>query len=99
MCNCYFHKCEECDKEVPIHIGDFRYPPENLNVWCKEHLPRKKVTIFTLAEDEELWPGEKHTEYPKDWKCAIRLCNGDTEPEADDVCPNLSAPYEITILD
>lgn len=99
MCNCYFHKCEECNKELPIHIGDFRYDPKELLVWCTEHLPRNRATVFTLTEDEELWHGEKHAEYPKGWKCAIRLCNGNVEPESSDVCPNLSAPYEITILD
>ncbi len=99
MCNCYFHECEKCAKEVPVHIGDFRYPTDDLKVWCGEHLPRLKATIFTLIEDEELWPGEKHTEYPMGWKCAIRLRGGKIEPDSNDVSPNLAASYEITVLD
>ena len=99
MCNCYFHKCEECKEELPIHIGDFRYDPKELLVWCAGHLPRKMATVFTLTEDEEKWPGEKNTEYPRGWTCAIRLCSGNIEPESSDVGPNLSAPYKITILD
>jgi hypothetical protein len=55
MCDCYSAKCEECDRELPVHIGDFSTPRENVLVRCKKHKPTAndglKWVKFTDVED------------------------------------------------
>jgi len=38
MCDCYDHKCLLCDETVPVHIGDYAYPREDVEVLCKAHI-------------------------------------------------------------
>lgn len=34
MCDCYEHKCEGCDKELPVHLGGFATDRDEIKVWC-----------------------------------------------------------------
>ena len=34
MCDCYDHKCENCDATISIHIADFCTPRYNITVFC-----------------------------------------------------------------
>jgi len=72
MCDCYSHKCQICDETVEVHIGDFAFPREDVEVWCKCHLPIgvSGVEIF---------------QYPT---CALRLCGGKYRPSDECVHPN-----------
>ncbi len=92
MCDCYAHKCEECDAIVPMHIGDFKFPREAFKAWCDLHvdLAPAGAVVFTLAEaetdDGPGWPG-----LPKGWRCAI------LGPEVGDEggnYPNIAANYK-----
>ena len=94
MCDCYVTECQKCDREIPVHIGDFKYPRSSVQVFCSAHLPTQRVTIFELTEVE--W--DEDEKYPVGWKCGIRLCEGTIEAESEDVYPNLGACSKITLL-
>jgi hypothetical protein len=79
MCDCYEHKCKICNNEVPIHIGDFAFPREDVEVWCHQHLP---IEV----------PGVEIFQYPT---CAIRLCGGRLRPWDECVHPNTSTGESI----
>ncbi|MEK6832741.1 MAG: hypothetical protein AABY32_01725 [Nanoarchaeota archaeon] len=34
MCDCYHHKCENCNNKVNVHIGDFCIEPKDLHILC-----------------------------------------------------------------
>ena len=72
MCDCYDHKCAhpQCTQLMPIHIGDFCTPRENLEVVCTRHLPKDF--------DGAIWrwyrPGEFSGEdLPRGFKMGIRI--------------------------
>ncbi len=52
MCNCYDHKCKECEAEIPIHLADFATDPEEIEVFCHRHIPKTDVRIFKLRKKE-----------------------------------------------
>ncbi len=90
MCDCYSPKCEICDERIPVHIGDYNYPREDVQVFCRLHIPGRKVTVFTSTEKSRMDP-----EYPKGWSCGIRLQDGRTEPSSEDVTPNIGVEYIV----
>jgi hypothetical protein len=102
MCDCYEPKCEieGCKEYIPIHIADSNYPRETVQVFCSEHLPKEKATVFEVTKRFTFYGGnEKYYDYKeKGWKCAIRLCKGKVEPEAVGVFPNISNYYKTYIL-
>ena len=53
MCDCYWQQCEKCEAMIPVHIGDFNYPRKDVKVFCKNHIPNEKVTIFENITDME----------------------------------------------
>ncbi len=34
MCDCYYHKCEFCNKEIYMHIVDYSTSRDNVSVVC-----------------------------------------------------------------
>lgn len=66
MCDCYDHKCYECEEQVPMHIADFDYPRSDFKVWCPEHiaLSAPTATIFRVASDDD-------PDFPLGYTCAI----------------------------
>lgn len=91
MCNCYGHKCEVCDEVIPMHIGDFKFPPSRFKAWCPSHVKQAEPgsVVFTLLKRD--WP------YRKGWKCAILgpevgLGNGC------DNHPNIGAPMSAYVV-
>lgn len=97
MCDCYNPECEICAERIPVHIQDFNFPRCDIKVFCREHLPTVRATIFEVTEgtDEE---DEEHPYEMNGYKCAIRLQGGKIEPESFGVCPNISSDYKITVL-
>lgn len=89
MCDCYAPKCESCEERIPVHIEDYDYPREDVQVFCSLHLPETAITIFTLIENEYI--DEDDIEYPIGWKCGIRLQGGSIDAESVGVDPNVSA--------
>ena len=66
MCDCYNHKCECCEELIPMHIGDFKYPRTDFQVWCGKHIdkaPAGSVIFEAIDPDDE--------DEPLGWKCAI----------------------------
>lgn len=104
MCDCYEAKCEikDCEEKIPIHIADFNFDREEIQVFCNKHLPKEKVTIFENIKIYDKVNGDGFDE-DKDsekigWRCAIRLCKGKVAPELVGVVPNIYAEYKINIL-
>lgn len=50
MCNCYSAKCEYCDIEIPMHLGDFNTDPSEIKVFCHTHIPadNKEVVVHDI---------------------------------------------------
>ena len=89
MCDCYWPKCsaEGCNKTIPVHIGDYRFPREDVEVWCEKHIPAEPgVEVSEMKEDEF----EGIDEYPVGTRFGLRLKHGKLFPVEEDVCINLS---------
>jgi len=74
MCDCYWTYCKECKEVLPVHIGDFCMPREDIEVYCANHLPEKDVVVYELIEDayyreEEFEILEGHI---PGWKMGVR---------------------------
>ena len=39
MCDCYSHQCKECDVYIPMHLSDFLTGRDEIEVFCKKHIP------------------------------------------------------------
>ena len=66
MCDCYYHKCEFCNKEIDVHIGDYSTSRDNVSVvcpWCIRESKNKKA-IKKLKKDAVT--SEIETVYLKD---------------------------------
>ena len=50
MCDCYRHKCKECETMLPIHLGDFNTGRDEIEVFCNEHIPEHDVTVFKFKK-------------------------------------------------
>lgn len=97
MCDCYWAKCQICDKEIPIHIADFNYPRTDVEAWCQSHIPNGKgIEIFEMMEDEDR--GEE-IEFPKGMKFGLRLKHGELRPSYEGVEPNLTTAESIAYCD
>lgn len=99
MCDCYEAECRKkgCKEEIPIHIADYNFPREDVQAFCSKHLPKKKATIFKVTKNYEWNKDPERKEVG--WKCGIRLCKGEIEPESVDVHPNIGAEeYEIEVI-
>jgi len=95
MCDCYETECGKkgCMEIIPVHIADYSFPRKDVQVFCGEHLPKEKVTIFEVIKECEAFKEEEKWD-KVGWRCAIRLCKGEIEPEAVGVCPNIGAIYK-----
>lgn len=50
MCDCYTAKCENCDIEIPMHLGDFNTGRDEIKIFCNKHIPtdNKEIVIHTI---------------------------------------------------
>jgi hypothetical protein len=87
MCDCYTHKCEQCDEQLPVHLGDFETERSEISVYCNKHIPEKGVRVFTVSEADE--------DYPVGWKMAIRYLTDNARERAEENCPNLSVDCKM----
>lgn len=90
MCDCYYHKCEMCKEEIPMHIGDFDFNRDKFKVYCREHIKYAPTNSVQFEYEEE---SDDETNWMlrvmiKD-KCAINgpevgvINNGDNHPNVD----------------
>ena len=95
MCDCYSHKCEECDNTIPMHIGDFAYPQEDFKCYCKKHIdkaPKGSVIFEVMGNASE---HDKYDKIKKGWKCAIF---GPEVGESGMNHPNIASNCKETII-
>lgn len=69
MCDCYYHKCKDCEKEIPIHLGDFVTRRDEIEVFCNDHIPDKDVRVFIMRKPEK---DEIVGRFPKGYMIGIR---------------------------
>jgi hypothetical protein len=53
MCDCYCANCCVCGKDLPIHLGDYVTPRQDIDVFCDEHIPHYNCRVFIIEEDED----------------------------------------------
>lgn len=46
MCKIYEHPCKICGTPIEIHLGDYDTSSNEIEVFCKDHIPKKDVTIW-----------------------------------------------------
>ena len=80
-------KCNEkgCAKILPIHLGDYDTDPEEIEVFCEDHIPNINARVFILKEEDD--------EYKKGWKMAIRSLTKNAQKNRDMNHPNLAADW------
>ena len=55
MCDCFEAKCKECEVYNDIHIGDYVVERDEIEVYCKDHIPDINVEIFELSQIVGKW--------------------------------------------
>jgi hypothetical protein len=91
MCDCYNHKCKECNIKLPIHLGDFSTGSDEIEVFCKDHIPEHNVRVFTITEN---YCGEEN-EFPIGWKMGIRSLTENAIHNENMNYPNLASEYTV----
>ncbi len=66
MCDCYNHKCANCDERIPMHIGDFCLERGEIDVYCSRHIPKN----FSGSVWKWLYPGDG---LPRGFRCGIYI--------------------------
>ena len=89
MCDTYLGKCQECERRIPIHIGNFALEREDVLAYCPKHLPSQNVLLETLVKDEDL--EEEWEEKTRDY-VYLQLQKGETfgfqykkQPKGEDI--------------
>ena len=39
MCDCYTARCKNCNREIPMHLGDYATARDEIEVFCTTCLP------------------------------------------------------------
>jgi hypothetical protein len=86
MCDCYTAKCKICETLLPLHLGDYETGRTEIEVFCEKHLPNIDCRIFTLTENEDV--------YPIGWQMGIRALTDNAREYKDYNHPNLAADWE-----
>jgi len=97
MCDCYYHKCKECDITLPVHLGDYDTEREEIEVFCKDHIPEYNVRVFTVKkvyEDEESNFSEKN-KVSIGWKMGIRSLTENAKNNEKVNTPNLASEIDV----
>jgi hypothetical protein len=46
MCEIYEHPCKICGTPIEIHLGDYDTESSEIEVFCKDHIPKENVVIW-----------------------------------------------------
>jgi hypothetical protein len=109
MCDCYFHKCKECDTKLPVHLGDYETERNEIEVFCQDHLPNENVRIFTVTktfvytntdgeEEEYLLLKTDPYEPPIGWQMGIRSLTKNAVLREYLNYPNLASKFKVKEL-
>ena len=92
MCDCYYHKCEECSRSFPLHIGGFYVARSTIEVRCEKHSPEKGQGWwkFTNCHWEEEKYGDMYMRYVGTEEMLHRYGNFYGIGEEGDIVPNCS---------
>jgi hypothetical protein len=102
VCRILDYPCKLCNKLLPLHLGDYETDPEEVEVFCQDHLPDKEVRIFTLTDTDKhtvraRYPNEDKA-YPVGWKMGIRYLTDNAKENAYMNHPNLGVDWEYEDL-
>ena len=88
MCDCYGEKCHKtgCIATLPVHLGDYDTGREEIEVFCKSHIPKEDCRVFTLTENHS-----RH--FKKGWKMAIRALTDNARMNKNKNYPNLGVEW------
>lgn len=68
MCDCYEHKCAECDEVLDMHLEDYSTDRDEIEVFCDKHIPEN-------LDDGILWEwSDEVIEEPKEWRKIFVRC-------------------------
>jgi hypothetical protein len=98
MCNIVNSPCIICDKNLPLHLGDYDTNPEEVECFCSEHIPDNDVSVFVLTEDDvyEDRPYIQRTIiFKKGWVMGIRYLTDNARTHKDKNYPNVGADWEV----
>jgi len=46
MCNILIINCKICETPIEIHLGDYETSAEEIEVFCKDHIPKENVVVW-----------------------------------------------------
>ncbi len=98
MCDICNSPCKICNKDLPLHLGDYSTAPEEVECYCAEHLPKTDVSVFTLTEDdtyEDLPYVPRHIIYKQGWKMGIRYLTANAIEHKEINFPNVGAEFDV----
>ena len=87
MCNCLMMPCKVCGTLLPLHLGDWLTQPEEVECYCRSHLPKGNVTVFILTKSE------KYPIYKIGWKMGIRYLTENAKQNRSRNYPNLGVDW------
>jgi len=50
MCDIYVDPCYVCGKWLPVHLGDFKTPRQDIVVFCEKHIPESNARVCTFEK-------------------------------------------------
>ena len=95
MCDCYEHACKICGELLPVHLGDYQTKRHEIEVFCRSHIPKSDVRIFTITEPTVEEINNKKRRYKIGWKMGIRYLTENAKKNKEINHPNLGADWEI----
>jgi len=97
MCDIVNSPCKICKKDLPLHLGDYKTAPEEMECYCSKHLPEKDVSIFTLLEDDTtlLEDDTGSVTFKQGWKMGIRYLTANAIENKEINFPNIGADWAV----
>jgi hypothetical protein len=92
MCNCLDIPCKVCGLKLPVHLGDYNTKPSEIECYCKGHLPKENVRVFTLINSVT---GINGKWYRSGWKMGIRALTENARNNRTKNYPNLNISQSI----
>ena len=46
MCNIQILECDVCKTPIEIHLGGYDTTPDEIMVFCKDHIPKENVVVW-----------------------------------------------------
>ena len=46
MCDIQELNCKVCGNPIEIHLGDYKTSPNEIEIFCKDHIPKENVVVW-----------------------------------------------------